>query len=160
MAEGRVRRARVTDIPALIALEECFPSDRLTRANLRYLLTQGNARLWVWEQDGTIAGSAVLLFRAGSRRARLYSLVTHPARRGRGIGGRLLAAAEQCARQHGCQCLTLEVRPGNTGARRLYQRRGYTDTARVTGFYQDGSDARRMEKPLRPARLQPLARAA
>lgn len=160
MSEGRVRRARLTDIPSLIALEEYFPSDRLTRANLRYLLTQGNAVLWIWEQDGAIAGSAVVLFRAGSRRARLYSLVTHPAQRGRGIGGRLLAAAEQCARQRGCHCLALEVRPGNSGARRLYHRRGYRDTVRVPEFYQDGRDARRMEKPLRPARVQPLARAA
>jgi len=160
MSEGRLRRARLADLSALLLLEEHFPSDRLSRDNLRYLLTQGNARLWVWEQDRQITGSAVALFRAGSRRARIYSLITHPAHRGRGIGSRLLSAVEDYSRLRGCCRLTLEVHTGNRGARRLYHRHGFWETVRLMSFYLDGSDAWRMEKTLRPARAQPAARAA
>jgi ribosomal protein S18 acetylase RimI-like enzyme len=44
---------------------------------------------------------------------------------GRGIGGRLLAFAEDWARGHGCRYITLGVFPGNTRARALYERHGY-----------------------------------
>jgi len=160
MADGRLRRARRPDVPALCALEEHFPTDRLSRDNLDYLLTQGNARLWVWEERGQILSSAVVLFRSGSRRARIYSLITHPAHRGRGLGSRLLSAVEHHARHRGCLRLTLELRTDNHAARRLYVRHGFRETGLLAEFYQDGSDAWRMEKPLRSPRVQPAARAA
>jgi ribosomal protein S18 acetylase RimI-like enzyme len=44
---------------------------------------------------------------------------------GRGIGGHLLAFAEEWARTHGCRFITLGVFPGNARARALYERHGY-----------------------------------
>ncbi len=38
-----LRRARLADLAALVRLEECFPSDRLSRRNFRHLLKHGNA---------------------------------------------------------------------------------------------------------------------
>ncbi len=49
-------------------------------------------------------------------------LATH---RGQGIAERMLALAEDIARERGACKLTLEVLSGNTGAVRLYQRVGF-----------------------------------
>lgn len=148
MPDGGLRAARRADIAGLAALEALFPSDRLSRASFRHLLTRGHAGVWVWMEQDRIVGDAVVLFRRGSRRARLYSLVTHPDYRGRGIGAQLLATAERAAQEQGCEHLTLEVRPDNAAALALYRRRGYVETGRRHGFYEDGSDALCLERPL------------
>lgn len=64
------------------------------------------------------------------------SLAVVPAVRGRGIGTRLVAAAEQRVRERGGSAAVLLVAESNDGARRLYERLGYRDTGRrrpVTG---------------------------
>ena len=55
----------------------------------------------------------------------VHDLAVLPECRGLGIGRRLLAAAEACARQRGCCKLTLEVRQDNHRARGLYQTFGF-----------------------------------
>ncbi len=50
--------------------------------------------------------------------------------RGRGHGTRLLALAEDLARAQGLAAMSLIVASGNAGARRLYERIGYVETAR------------------------------
>ena len=52
-------------------------------------------------------------------------LAVAPGREGSGVGGRLLAAAEDWARGHGCRYITLGVFPANERARRLYERHGF-----------------------------------
>ena len=52
-----------------------------------------------------------------------------PDARGRGVGSALLAEAERRARQTDCVRLALDVDADNTGARRLYERLGYTVVA-------------------------------
>jgi len=46
--------------------------------------------------------------------------------RGRGLGTRLLVAARERARRLGCWALSLICLDDNTGARRLYEREGFT----------------------------------
>lgn len=48
--------------------------------------------------------------------------------RGRGVGTALLNAIETRARTEGCARIRLDVIDGNAGARRLYERRGFTVT--------------------------------
>ena len=55
----------------------------------------------------------------------VHDLAVHPAARGRGIGGRLLAEVERRARERGASKLTLEVHDANAGAKRLYERFGF-----------------------------------
>ena len=52
-------------------------------------------------------------------------LATYPEQRNRGHGARLIRTAEQLARAHGCQGLSIIVSDANHGARRLYERLGY-----------------------------------
>ncbi|MEY2158228.1 GNAT family N-acetyltransferase [Rhodanobacter sp. FW106-PBR-LB-2-11] len=146
----RVRRADTTDLDALVAMEQrSFSSDLLSRTQYRRHLDSDSALVLV-ASDGHqhVLGAAVLFFRKGSGVARLYSLATLLEARGRGIAAALLEAAVAAARRRGCRALRLEVRTGNAAAIGLYERRGFRRTGHQPGYYEDGEDAWRYEKPL------------
>jgi ribosomal-protein-alanine N-acetyltransferase len=70
------------------------------------------------------------------------SLATHPSFRRCGHASLLLADATEYARAHGVGHVTLEVRPSNRSAVRLYERFGFTAIGRQPGYYDDdGEDA-------------------
>lgn len=149
-APVHVRRATPADLDALVALERCaFSGDRMSRAQYRRHLASPRATVLVADTpDEGLLGSALMFFRAGSTLARLYSIATAPAARGRGLGARLLAAAEDAARARGCHAVRLEVRVDNTPAMGLYERAGYRRIGRYPAYYEDGVDAWRYEKAL------------
>lgn len=151
-----IRRAQRADIRSLLALEAQFPSDALKRRNLGYLLRRSTAEVWVYEMNGDVVAEMVLLFRARSRVARLYSLVVDPAQRGRGIGRALLALAEDTARSRRTGVLALEVRTDNAQALALYRRAGFEVVERLDDYYDDGTEAFRMRKRI-AADQQPTA---
>lgn len=144
-----VRRATPADLASLVALEQlAFIGDRMSRAQYRRHLANAGATVLVAVSGHELLGSALVFFRRGSMLARLYSIAAAPAARGRGIGARLLAAAEDAARARGCRTLRLEVRVDNDAAVALYERSGYRRIGGYAGYYEDGADAWRYEKPL------------
>jgi len=152
----RVRAATPADLDALAALElRAFRGDRMSRAQYRRHLVSPTAAVLVADTpDEGLLGSALVFFRRGSTLARLYSIATAPEARGRGIGARLLAAAEAVASGRGCRALRLEVRVDNTAAIGMYERAGYCRIGGYAAYYEDGADAGRYEKTLpRPPRL-------
>lgn len=151
----RVRPARRADLPALLALEQrAFRGDRLSARQFRHHLRNPSAWFAVAEVEGHLAGNALLFFRRGSRAARLYSIVVAPKARGRGVGARLLVAAEAAARRRGCRELRLEVRQDNVAAIGLYEGAGYQRVAELPEYYEDGAAgwryARSLESRRRP----------
>lgn len=146
----QVRAAVPADLDALVALElQAFAGDRLSRAQYRRHLASASAVVLAAQAPGEgLLGSALVFFRKGSTRARLYSIATAPAARGRGIGAGLLSAAEHAARARRCRAMGLEVRQDNAAAMALYERAGYRRVGRYIGYYEDGADAWRYEKPL------------
>jgi len=64
---------------------------------------------------------------SGEREAYLGELVVAPAARRRGVGGRLVGAAEDWARERGLGRVTLETGTANGPARELYARLGYAE---------------------------------
>jgi len=148
-----VRRARVADHGALLALEQrCFTGDRLSARALRHHL--GNPRAWfaIAARGDAVLGDALLFFRHGSAQARLYSIAVAPEAQGLGLGARLLGAAERAARRRGRRVLGLEVRVDNPAAIALYERRGYRRVGRRARYYADGADAWRYVKALSTSR--------
>jgi [ribosomal protein S18]-alanine N-acetyltransferase len=143
-----IRLASADDLDGLVRLEKAFPEeDRFPRRTWRRLL-DGNTVAHVAISDGTLVGAAVLLFRTGSRVARLYTLSVAPELRGKGIARQLLAAGEVAAAEKDCDRMRLEARESNRHAILLYERSGYRVIARVAGYYPNGETAVRMEKPL------------
>lgn len=67
----------------------------------------------------------------------LDNIAVFPEYRGLGIGSLLLEELENRARRLGGSFLTLEVRPSNTGAVRLYLSRGYVREGIRKRFYRD-----------------------
>lgn len=149
-AAVRVRRAELSDLDDLVALEQAtFDSDRLSRRQYRRHLDSGSALVLVASANHRhFLGCAVVFFRKGSRVARLYSIASRPEARGKGVGTALLDAAEAAARRRHCTALKLEVRVDNTDGIRLYERSGYRRIGLLEGYYEDGADGWRYEKRL------------
>lgn len=146
---AHIRRGRPADLDALWKLENrVFATDRMSRRSLRRFLASPSAVALVARVDGAVIGVAVVLFRANSRVARLYSLAVAPKYTGRGIASALLAAAERIARSRKCQSLRLEVHERNLGAIKVYRRAGYREFGRYRHYYEDRGHALRFAKQL------------
>jgi ribosomal-protein-alanine acetyltransferase len=153
-----IRAAREGDLDALEALErEAFAGDRLSRRSFKAFIAARNRLLVAADSEG-VAGYALVTWRKGGRRARLYSIAVSRRKAGRGVGRALLRAAHRRARDHGCEALRLEVREDNRRAIRLYLRLGYRRFGRYENYYQDGAAALRLEKRrgLHPRLLAPI----
>jgi ribosomal protein S18 acetylase RimI-like enzyme len=150
--DTRVRPGELADIAALSALENrVFTTDRLTRRSLRRFLASPAADLLVAEHAGSLAGYVLVLFRANSGIARVYSLAVAPRHEGRGVGSLLIEAAEEAARRRGCIRLRLEVHENNARAIARYRKSGYELFGRHRDYYGDHGDALRFEKRLPPS---------
>jgi ribosomal protein S18 acetylase RimI-like enzyme len=149
-AHVRVRRAEISDLDDLVALEDrTFDSDRMSRDQYRRHLDSATALVLVASANHrNFLGTAVLFFRKGSGVSRLYSLASQPEARGKGVGTALIEASEAAARQRRCRALRLEVRTDNVVAISLYERLGYHRIGSREKYYQDGADAWRYEKAL------------
>lgn len=65
----------------------------------------------------------------------VHTIASHPALRGQGIAQCLLAAGFHGARQKGGTWASLEVRPSNWAARRLYDKFGFEQVGRRKNYY-------------------------
>jgi ribosomal protein S18 acetylase RimI-like enzyme len=79
-------------------------------------------------------------------------LAAHPEHRGKGYGAALLTVADRLAADTGRRGLSIIVADTNTGARRLYERCSYSETARRRMVKEDwqhpGTDWLLLTKPL------------
>lgn len=146
-----LRPATAADVPALTALAAAayaMYQPRLDRPPAPvtddYAAAVSRDEVWVAEQDGKLAGLLVLV--PGDGYLLLVNVAVAPDQQGRGLGGRLLALAEQQAARRGLaeiRLYTNEVMTENLG---YYARRGYRETHRAE---QDGYRRVFFAKPLR-----------
>jgi len=147
-----IRPMQVRDIPAVMAIERrSFPSPWPESA-YRYELRYGrNSCFYVLQprvgarRDGLSGGPlpAVLGYvglRLRGREAHIITIAIHPDWRGRGLGEFLLLQALEEALRRGARKVTLEVRPSNRVARRLYAKVGFTLVGIRRAYYRDGED--------------------
>jgi ribosomal protein S18 acetylase RimI-like enzyme len=141
-AKIHIRRADLAcrdDAAALLMLLDAYAADPMgdghglsheTRACLIPALRRvpGMLALLAFAEQEPV-GVAVCFSGFSTFRARallnVHDLAVLPDWRGRGIGRRLLRAAEGVARERGCCKVTLEVRGDNAAALALYARLGY-----------------------------------
>ncbi|HHS97335.1 MAG TPA: ribosomal-protein-alanine N-acetyltransferase [Chloroflexi bacterium] len=175
-----VRPMEEGDIPEVMEIERVsFPApwpESAYRYELRYgsdsrffvlqpVAEEGRSRrLWSMvrrRSNAPVLGYAGLRFRQG--KAHLSTIAVHPAWRGKGLGAFLLLTVLEEAIREGVEQVTLEVRPSNRVAQRLYIRVGFVYTGLCPGYYRDGEDAWLMALTLNGeavARLRALRQAA
>ena len=148
-----VREATPDDLDAVLGLEDrSFETDRMSRSSLRRLLRSPTAIFLVEETGGRVVGYVLLLVRASSDRARLYSVAVDEGSRGRGIGRRLVEAAEGRIRDLGIAEIRLEIREDNEASHPLFASAGYAPFRTVANYYEDGAAAVRYRKRLESGR--------
>ncbi|ATW52583.1 bifunctional helix-turn-helix transcriptional regulator/GNAT family N-acetyltransferase [Streptomyces peucetius] len=83
-------------------------------------------RVWIAELDGRPVGSVMCVRDGTPATARLRLLLVEPEARGHGLGDRLVRAAVDFAREAGYRDMVLWTNDVLAGARRIYQRAGFT----------------------------------
>jgi len=154
----RIREAQLSDVANLLAIEQtCFSVDRLSKRSFRHHIQSEHSALLLAEDlseqtDGNpsnLLGYGLIWLHKGKRLSRLYSLAVMPHARGRGIAQALLDKLEKHAAENGKLFMRLEVSSNNQSAITLYKARGYRIFGEYCDYYQDHSDALRMQKQIR-----------
>ena len=136
------------DIDALWRLEQdSFQNDRLSRRRFKHWITAETGILLVAENElGQVCAYALIWCHKGTRLSRLYSLAVAQSTRGTGLGRALLLEAEALAMEQGRLYMRLEVAKNNLAAIGLYEKLGYRVFGEYLDYYEDHSDALRMQK--------------
>ncbi len=135
--EPEVRQARRGEERRLLAAYEWLfaaPGSRPPRwdprraeAALADAIASEDAGVFVAEEAGEVVGVCTAYLDLNSvrygRRCWVEDLAVEPARRSRGIGGRVLDAVAEWARERGATHLELDTGLARTDAQRFYERR-------------------------------------
>ena len=146
------RPYRREDFAALYAIEEaCFdPPFRFGRGYMRRLVNSYNAVTWIAEEDGCMAGFAIVALTRHIDGAKAYIQTIEVAheKRGCGVGSELLRRLEGSTRVVDTVSIGLHVDASNVSAIRLYEAHGYQNEGREEDFYAAGIAALLYRKPL------------
>lgn len=138
-----IRLAKQEDIPALLGLlrllfsiEKDFVFDAVKQERgLRLLLSRAEAAVFAAEQDGKVigmcTGQLLISTAQGGPSALVEDVAVQPAHQGKGIGRRLVAAAEAWAGSHGASRMQLLADRNNAPALAFYQKIGLQRTAMI-----------------------------
>jgi ribosomal-protein-alanine N-acetyltransferase len=131
-----LRGLEARDIGAVLSIQSAaLEAAQWKREAYEAILNGGSERLIVAERSPTLLGFAG--YRVIAPEAELLNLAVLPQFRGQGIGARLLQEVIRAARECGASDLFLEVREGNRGALRLYEKFGFQIASRRSDYYRD-----------------------
>lgn len=146
-----IRPARHEDDAALLAIDLAtwttavspVPAPRPGERQVFFAADNGPDRYLVADLDGVVSGYVALHqsipLPAHAHVLEINGLAVAPAAQGRGVGRRLVDGAVAEAARRGATKVTLRVLGQNTGARRLYERRGFVVEGVLRGeFVLDG----------------------
>ncbi len=157
-----IRRAEVSDLPAIILLDwMSFSLPWPVRAFAREI-SEDRTRMWVAEVvvDAPLhfyspveIGVAAFTRQTGERAVvgalvawvvvdeiHIATLSVHPALRRRGVARAMLQTVLNAAGREGCISALLEVRAGNVAAQKVYESFGFEVVGRRPRYYQDNQE--------------------
>lgn len=153
-ARVSLRAAEEADLPAILSIERIAFADPWTADAFRSMLGQAHVMTTVAVEAGAVVGYSVAW--AVGDEAELANLAVAPARRGEGIGGRLLDHLLATLDAQGGANVYLEVRDSNAAAQALYRSRGFTAAGRRKAYYRKPAEDAVV---MRRARAEPPAAA-
>jgi ribosomal protein S18 acetylase RimI-like enzyme len=132
-----IRKTTAEDIEAITEIEQkCFPEPTAyPKSQLAYLTLKANSTSLVETENGKLHGFIIVTYRNGSCVGSVETIDVDPQFQNRGVGKRLLAAAEENMKQRGMRFSRLETSEGNQTALNLYQKAGYVIKKKLPGFY-------------------------
>ncbi|WP_417912636.1 GNAT family N-acetyltransferase [Candidatus Electronema sp. TJ] len=143
MSAAQIRPAAAADIPALLdllkllfSIEKDFVFNAAKQERgLRMLLASPQAAVIVAAQGGQVigmcTGQLLISTAQGGPSALVEDVAVLPAHQGKGLGRRLVAAAEAWAVSHGASRIQLLADRNNAPALAFYQKTGLQSTAMI-----------------------------
>ena len=134
-----LREAAAADVPFIVAMladdalgrerEQLHDMTPYLRA-LEAIKADPHNWQYVWDEDGEVLGCLQLtiipgLSQQGSWHAQIEGVRTVGARRGSGIGKKMMAAIMQIARDKGCKSMQLLTNKSRIDAQRFYRNLGF-----------------------------------
>lgn len=154
MDSGIIKKANINDLNGIIKIEKkCF-NDCLayTPKQLEYLLIKANSNCLIESVQDSIRGFILVLYKRNSQIAGIETLNVDPVHQGKGIGKKLLNAAEIEMLSKNIKKIRLEVSTGNQRAIKLYEKLGFRKICILNNYYRynhhDSYDAFRLVKIL------------
>jgi ribosomal-protein-alanine N-acetyltransferase len=134
-----VDRMKVEDLPGVHEIERASFSTPWPAHAYRHELENNRLAHYIVARCGDeIAGFAGMWLLVDE--AHVTTFATRPEWRRHGIGERLLLALLDLAAARGAHEATLEVRPSNLPARRLYEKYGFKNVGTRTRYYSDNNE--------------------
>jgi [ribosomal protein S18]-alanine N-acetyltransferase len=131
-----IRLATSADIPALMRVErEADTASHWSMEQYQAAFAQNTSRsVLLVENASTIYGFVVV--HAIAQQWEIENLAVASTTRRKGLGMQLVREALAIARHQGAQEIFLEVRESNLAARALYEKSGFTQSARRKRYYR------------------------
>jgi len=151
---GVIRRVTADDLDNIIELErKCFNKyTAYTPRQLRYLITIANSNCLAETFDKKLRGFIIVLYNNCTKVAGIETINVDPIFQGKGIGKKLLMAAEEDMGTRLIKKIRLEVSVGNIYAIKLYEKLGFRKISFIKDYYNfkqyESYDAYRMIKQL------------
>ncbi len=134
-----IRQGTLSDVQAIMALEQGSIEHPWESKAIETLITDSNKTCLIAELDGTIA--AYVGAESVLDESNIGNIVTRKDYRGRGIATRLLNALLEDLKVQGITKVFLEVEHDNAPAIALYKRSGFADYGYRRDYYGPGKDA-------------------
>ena len=142
-----LREMKNNDLKIVSMLEQALFSHPWEEEMFAYELHDNPyAKLYVWEEEDEICG--YIDYWITFERAQLANLAVRRDKQRQGSAKAMMEAMIQACERAMCENITLEVRMDNHEALALYEHYGFLKAARRKGYYEDGTDAHLMIKPL------------
>lgn len=141
-----IRQGTLSDVQAIMALEQGSIEHPWESKAIETLITDSNKTCLIAELDGTIA--AYVGAESVLDESNIGNIVTHKDFRGRGIATRLFDALLKELKEQGIAKVFLEVEHDNAPAIALYEKSGFTKYGHRRDYYGPGKDAVLMSKEL------------
>ena len=146
MADIIIRPGTLSDVNAIMALEQGSIEHPWESKAIETLITDSNKTCLIAELDGTIA--AYVGAESVLDESNIGNIVTHKDYRGRGIATRLVDALLKKLKEQGIAKVFLEVEHDNAPAIAIYEKSGFTKYGHRRDYYGPGKDAVLMSKEL------------
>ncbi len=141
----KLRPMTVDDLPVVMKMEQAAYATPWPETAYRQEFKNTHAYLDVVQYKQTIVGYSGMWHFWDE--VHLGTIVSHPSMRGKGIGELLLRNVITRTMALGVNNISLEVRPSNQPARKLYEKYGFEEVGRRKKYYRDHEDAIIMTTP-------------